>query len=265
MQRRNLIFAGMLIGIGCILPGVSGGVMAVSFGLYRPLLEAVMHFLRSPKKHLRFLLPLALGGGSGILLGALGLSAAMKRYEIPMLYLFTGFILGGIPDLLHEAEQHERFHPVWLLSLLTGVALALPLAVLTGQETPVKVLSPIQLFLTGLMEGVGTVVPGISTSFVLLRLGWYQAYLKVFTAFNAIQMLIIGSGFVLSALISMKAVHWLFDHYTGHAYYTVLGFLLVSVALVFPGMETGMRLLADTGLLVSGAFIARWLGNQPKE
>lgn len=267
MQRRTLrmILAGMLIGIGCILPGVSGGVMAVSFGLYRPMLDAVMHFFKDPKKHLRFLLPLGVGGGAGMLLGARGLAAAMKLYETPMLYLFTGFILGGIPDLLHEAEQHERFRPAWLLSLLSGVALALPLAVFAGQGVPAEQLSPLQAFLTGLMEGVGTVVPGISTSFVLLRLGWYQAYLKAISAFVTLQTLPIGAGFALSALGSMKAVQWLFDRHAGHAYYAVLGFLLVSVALVFPGLETGLRMVLDAGLLAAGAAMARWLGNQQKE
>ena len=267
MQRRTLrmLLAGVLIGIGCVLPGVSGGVMAVSFGLYRPMLDAVMHFFKTPKKHFAFLLPLAAGGSVGMLLSAQGLAAAMKLYETPMLYLFTGFILGGIPDLLHEAEQHERFRPAWLIALFLGVSAALPLAVWSAQGQTVESLSPMQSFLAGLMEGVGTVVPGISTSFVLLRLGWYQAYLKVLSVFAPMQTLLIGAGFLLSAMASMKAVQWLFDRHAGYAYYAVLGFLLVSVALVFPGVETGGRMVLDTGLLVSGAFAARRLGNKQKE
>ena len=62
--------AGILIGIACILPGASGGVIAVSFGLYRPMLDAIMHFFRSPRQHLRLLLPLGAGIGAGIMLGA---------------------------------------------------------------------------------------------------------------------------------------------------------------------------------------------------
>jgi len=267
VQQRIIqkILAGLLIGIGCILPGVSGGVMAVSFGLYRPMLDAVMHFFHAPKKHLRFLLPLAIGGGAGMLIGAKGLSAALRLYEVPMLFLFTGFILGGIPDLLREAEQQERFRPVWLVSLALGVCLALPLAVFGGQGTAVDRLSPIQSLLTGVLEGVGTVVPGVSTSFVLLRLGWYQAYLEALSGFDAGQGIFIAAGFALSALGSMRLVQWLFDHHPGHAYYAVLGFLLVSVALVFPGFEKGAAMWADGGLLVIGTVLARWIGKPTKE
>ena len=103
------VLAGLLMGIGCVLPGVSGGVMAVSFGLYRPMLDAVLGIFHDTRRKLVFLAPLALGGAAGLLLGARGLGAAMRLYEKPMLCLFTGFILGGVPDLLAEAEEDGRF------------------------------------------------------------------------------------------------------------------------------------------------------------
>ena len=93
------VLAGLLMGIGCVLPGVSGGVMAVSFGLYRPMLDAVLGIFHDTRRKLVFLAPLALGGAAGLLLGARGLGAAMRLYEKPMLCLFTGFILGGVPAL----------------------------------------------------------------------------------------------------------------------------------------------------------------------
>ena len=103
------VLAGLLMGIGCVLPGVSGGVMAVSFGLYRPMLDAVLGIFHDTRRKLVFLAPLALGGAAGLLLGARGLGAAMRLYEKPMLCLFTGFILGGVPDLLAEAEERNLF------------------------------------------------------------------------------------------------------------------------------------------------------------
>lgn len=254
------IIAGFIIGVGCILPGVSGGVMAVCFGLYRPMLDAVLTLFRNPRSSLRFLFPLALGGGLGMLFGAQGLSALMKQHESLMLFLFTGFILGGIPGLVNEAKQREPFHPQWLLSLALGIALALPLILVHGQGDPISILSPMQAAATGLLEGVGTVVPGISTSFVLIRLGWYAAYLRALSSLDLSVLLFIGAGFALSALLSMKAVQWLFDHAAGHAYFAVLGFLLVSVAVVFPGFDVGRLFWAETALLISGIIIARLLG-----
>jgi len=256
---RNAL-AGILIGVGCILPGASGGVIAVSFGLYRPMLDAVMHFFHSPKKHLRFLIPLVAGIGAGILLGAVGLSGAMAHYERLMLFLFTGLILGGVPDLLREAQQGENFRPVWLLSLGAGILIALPLCMLGGQGAAVESLSPMQSFITGMLEGVGTVVPGISTSFVLIRLGWYQAYLSAVSGVSIPQLALIAAGFALSAFACMHMVQRLFDRHTGHAYYAVLGFLLVSVALVFPGFTLGRETWAQLGMLVIGITVVRLMG-----
>lgn len=254
---RNFL-AGILIGIGCILPGVSGGVMAVSFGLYRPMLDAVLDFFHAPRRHLRFLTPLAFGGGLGMLAGARLLAEALERYRAPMLFLFTGFILGGIPQLLREAEKKERFCWKWLWALAGGIGLALPLAAVSAPLQAAQVLSPIQSLLTGVLEGIGTVIPGISTSFVLLRLGWYDAYLNAFSTLNLHVLVPVALGFAASALLCMRAVRWLFDHRQGYACYAVLGFLLASVALVFPGFGTGAGLWAGIAMLIIGLVCSGW-------
>ena len=259
MQRRIIrnMLSGILIGIGSILPGISGGVMAVSFGLYRPMVDAILHFFRDPKKHLRFLTPLAIGIGTGMLLGATLLAALMERYRELMLFLFTGFILGGVPDLLKEAEQNSSFRPAWLVSMLGGIALALPLVLVSSQETDVSHLTSMQALLTGMLEGVGTVVPGISTSFVLLHLGWYGAYLRAVSGMAMKEAFFIAAGFGASALLCMRMVQWLFGRWPGHACYAVLGFLAVSVALVFPGF--GDHFVSGSALLLAGAAAARWM------
>ena len=259
------LFSGILIGIACILPGASGGVLAVAFGLYRPALDALMNFFREPGRHLRFLAPLAAGGAAGVLLGAFCLSGVMARYERLMLFLFTGLVAGGIPDLMREAQQNGPFQISWLLSLAVGVLIALPLCFLGGAGSETALLSPAQAFIVGILEGIGTVVPGVSTSFVLIRLGWYQAYLQALSAFDPPRLSLITAGFALSAYACMRAAQRLFDRCTGHAFYGVLGFLLVSVALVFPGFEKGAAMWADGGLLVIGTVLARWIGKPTKE
>ena len=254
---RNAL-AGLLMGIGCVLPGVSGGVMAVSFGLYRPMLDAVLGIFHDTRRKLLFLAPLARGGAAGLLLGARCLGTAMRLYEKPMLCLFTGFILGGVPDLLAEAEAGGRFRRRWLGALAGGVLLALPMALLRAQGVERALsLTPLQALAVGLAEGVGTVVPGLSTSFLLMNLGWYQAYLDALAHPQAGVLGLVALGFAASALASMKAVQWLFDHARGYAYYAVLGFLLVSVALVFPGFGSGWTLWMQLAALLAGMLVAR--------
>lgn len=256
--------AGVLIGIACILPGASGGVLAVSFGLYRPMLDAAMHFFTDPKKHLRFLLPLGAFIGAGVVLGAAGLAGAMAQHERLMLFLFTGLILGGIPDLLAGAQRQQPFRPSWLLSLCAGLAAALPLCLLGGEGDPLSQLSLMQAFFAGLMEGVGTVIPGVSTSFVLIRLGWYQAYLAAVSSLQPTTLLLIASGFALASFTCMRLVQRLFDRHNGHACYAVLGFVLVSVALVFPGFTLGRETWAQLAAMIFGVTLVRLMGRMEK-
>jgi len=253
------MIAGFLIGIGCVLPGVSGGVMAVSFGLYKPMLDALLDFFHNPRGHARFLLPVAIGGGAGVLLGAKGLGLMMSRHGELMLFLFCGFILGGLPQLWAEMNQGKPWRLSRLGWMLCGIALALPLALLNGQGHPLFRLSPLQGLVTGLLEGVGTVIPGLSTSLVLIRLGWYEAYLSAMSGMDWALLGIIGVGFGLSALLCMKGIQWLFNHHPGPSYAVVLGFLLVSLVLALPPFHEGALLWADLALMLIGAVCARWL------
>lgn len=244
--------SGILIGIGCILPGVSGGVMAISFGLYRPALDALLDFFHNTKKHVRFLLPIALGGAIGLLLGAKALAQLMARSGDLMLFLFIGFILGGVPDLWCEARCPMRRRSRWLL---LGLLCTLPFAFAGTAGSAAAQLTPVQCFLTGLLEGAGTVIPGVSTSMVLIRLGWYDAYLRMLSGLLFPQLLCMGAGFVLSALVCMHAVQWLFDRRPAVAYSAVLGFLLGSTALVFPGFAAPPRCFAQLGMVLLGILI----------
>lgn len=254
------MLAGFLIGIGCVLPGVSGGVMAVSFGLYRPMLDAVLSVFRTPRASLRFLWPLALGAGAGVVLCAWGLTTVMALYERQMLFLFVGLVVGGVPDLLREGDGADGFTPRKLAALAAGLAVGLPLLMAGGGDAPAQALTPFTALLTGVLEGVGTVVPGVSTSFLLIRLGWYQAYLQAVTAPQTLLLLCIGVGFAVAALGSMRAVQWAFARAQGYACYTVLGFLLVSVAAVLPPFAGVRMLCADAALVLIGAVIAVGIG-----
>ena len=146
-------------------------------------------------------------------------------------------------------------------ALAGGVLLALPMVLLRaqGMERALS-LTPLRALAVGLVEGVGTVVPGLSTSFILINLGWYQAYLDALAHPQAGLLALVALGFAASALVSMKAVQWLFDHARGYTCYAVLGFLLVSVALVFPGFGSGWTLWAQLAALLAGLLVARWMG-----
>ena len=262
-KRRGFImrelFYGILIGFACILPGASGGVLAVALGLYRPMLHAALHLPEAPARHIRALWKPAAGIAAGIILGALCLRGAMAKHERLMLFLFTGLIAGGMPQLVRTARQHD-LRPKHLPALGAGILLALPLAAQPSHT--VQRLSPLQALVTGGIEGVGTVVPGLSASMLLIRLGWYQAYLSA--VYDVPRLLLMGVGFVLACLVCMRAVEKLFERAPCAAYLGVLGFSAVSVALVFPGFTRGILFWAETAALAAGAVTVSLSGRFQK-
>ena len=120
---------GVVIGIGGVLPGVSGGVMAVSLGLYKPMIDALAGFFKAPKKNFLFLLPVGLGAGLGFLLGAVVLSKLMRRWYVEVMWLFLGLVAGGIPSFLHEANE-RGFKKRYLIATVLAVGMGARVTVL---------------------------------------------------------------------------------------------------------------------------------------
>ena len=107
-QFWNKILAGFVIGAGAILPGLSGGILAVSMGLYQPAIEAVTGFFKNPKKNLKFLLPLAIGGIIGFLIFMLIINRFFADYETEIICLFVGLVIGSVSSFLKEAKGDEK-------------------------------------------------------------------------------------------------------------------------------------------------------------
>ncbi len=248
------LLAGFLIGVGCILPGVSGGVMAVSFGLYQPALEAITGFFRDLRKHALFLLPLAVGGLMGLLMGAEGLAFAMNRWETPMLFLFLGFILGGLPALWREATT-DGLRPHYLWALLPGILL-LVCMLRMGDRPQAALLPPAAWLLCGGIYALGTVVPGLSASFLLIQLGWYQQTLLAFSRLMLPELLLFTAGFLAVLLPGIHLIQQLLRRWHGVTLFCVLGLLAASVIPAIPKLESGWMMAVDLVMLGAGIFIS---------
>ena len=248
------LLAGFLMGVGCILPGVSGGVMAVSFGLYQPMLEALTGFFRDVRKHLRLLLPLGMGGLVGLLMGAEGLAYAIHRWEVPTLYLFLGFILGGVPALWREAVR-DGFKPRYLWAMLPGLLLLVAMLSL-GDRAQAAILTPLQWLLSGGLYALGTVVPGLSASFLLIQLGWYQQTLLAFSRLLLPELLFFAAGFVAVLVPGLFLIQKVLERWAGYANFCILGLLAASVIPAGPAPQQGGMLVVDLLMLGMGLLVS---------
>jgi len=257
------IIAGAAIGLGCVMPGISGGVMAVSFGLYRPMLDALAGLRRGFRKNFLFLLPLGIGAAAGLLLGALVLDKLMESYSQPLLCLFIGLILGGLPAFMREANGESGFRLPYLAAAALGAAAACCLLLLEGNAVDIGSAQGLiwwQYMICGGIIAVGTLVPGISTSFILIYLGWYAPLLNVLSSMDIAAFLLTAAGAAIIGLLLLKGIRWCFDRFGSWAYYTVLGFLLVSVVLVFPMLSGALwwsYLFLPVGLALGIVFAGK--------
>ncbi len=255
------MLVGAVIGIGGILPGVSGGVLAVSLGLYKPVIDALAGFFKAPRKNFLFLLPIGLGAALGFFLGALVLSRLMRRWYDQVLWFFLGLVAGGIPSFLREANE-RGFKRRYLIATVLGAALASLMLALRreGHAQSAESLTPWMALASGAVVSVGAVLPGVSTAFILMYLGWYRAMMEAFSTFQmpAVLFLAAGAGGCFAATV--RAARWLFDRFHGWAYYAMLGFLLVSAGLIFPGISWNWGLPVDLALAAGGFMGAYILG-----
>lgn len=234
---------GVIVGIGAITPGVSGGVIATVFGIYEPIMNALANFFKDIKTHTLFLLPYALGGVLGFLFFSGVIDFFITHAETQVLFLFAGIVIGGFPALIKESNS-EGFRWRYLFFTLGAYLLMIVSARIFSYQIENNLL---KYFVGGSVYSAGSVIPGISASFILINMGIYKEILSGFTA--PIVFVPFLAGFSLTALILIKAVDFMFKKFHGYAYYTVIGLLAASIVTAIPTLSNPV---IDIFILVFG-------------
>lgn len=245
----NLLLFGIIIGIASITPGLSGGILAIALGVYAPALSAVQSLRRDFKNSLTFLLPLGLGALLGLFLFGLLMKPLLLRFAESVICLFTGLIIGSLPSVLREANS-KGFRPVYLIPLFLSFLIGYFSA--NAAESAVASLktSPFLYGIGGGIFALGLIVPGISSSFLLIEMGLYTDILSAFTTLNLSVLIPTAIGILLFLALFLRIINLAFSKWHGYAYYTAIGFLISSVFTVFPGFHTFL----DAFLLLLGAI-----------
>lgn len=250
------VLCGFLIGVGAVLPGVSGGVMAVAMGFYEGMISAISGFFKNIRRNALFLLPIALGGGIGVLLTSIGLSFLFERFEAEVLALFTGLVLGSMPALfLIARDGAPRVKWSWILAALFGLAVILIFAylerVVPSNET--GILPWWGALTVGAILALGTVIPGISASFILIYLGFYAPFLAAVSGLNIPILLLAAAGFAAIALLLIRGVDKMLKKHHILSYFAIIGFTVGSVLLVLPSILDAFSWLCPLALVIGFA------------
>ncbi len=257
---------GIALSIGAIAPGVSGGTLAVIFGIYERITETIAHVFRNFKNNVVFFLPIALGGGFGILIFSRIINYLFTDYNIEVKYLFIGLIIGTFPTLFKQANR-KGFKYTYLIAFIITLGITVTFSVLNSKVLDIMPNSNggiIQLLIYGSVIGFGTIIPGISASFILMYMGAYELVLDSIANINIPILIPIGIGFVLSIILFAKLISWLFEKAYGYTNYAVLGFAIGSIVPIFPGFIFGFRYLIGVALFILGLCLSLYLSRYEK-
>ncbi|VTS43303.1 integral membrane protein [Streptococcus pseudoporcinus] len=227
------LFKGMIIALGFILPGVSGGVLAAILGIYERLIRFLAHIRENFIENVLFFLPVGIGGILGIALFSFPVEYLLKHFQVPVLWGFAGAILGTLPSLLVESTKKSKRHykdHIWFWSsfVISGLFLYF-LNDLLG-NLPVNFAT---FILAGALIALGVLVPGLSPSNLLLILGLYSPMLQGFKSLDLIGTFFpIAVGGLLSIAAFSKAMDYALTHYHSRVYHFIIGIILSSTLLI---------------------------------
>ena len=227
------VLQGVLIGVGAVLPGISGGVLCVVFGIYKPVMELLSNPLRNFKTHVPKLLPVIVGMGVGFLGVAKILAFFLETYPDPSVCLFIGLIVGMLPSLFREAGEQGRPNGSWVSM---GVAFVFILALLISLNLFSVSIAPNfgwYLF-CGFCLALSVIAPGMSFSTLLMPLGLYTPFVDGLGNLNFSVIVPAGIGAVITVICLAKAVDALFDRFYPYAFHAIIGIVIAATIMIVP-------------------------------
>ena len=263
---KNMIISALkacLIGASMLVPGVSGGSMAMILGIYDRLISSVSSFFKNVKDNLVFLGVFCGGALIGMILFARPILALIQRFPMPMLYFFMGTVLGSIPMIFKKAKVNKLSLDVLIYPLLGFILVMLLAKLPTGliQTGDNYILTAMMLVVAGVVAAVALVLPGISVSYMFLLLGMYDTILSAVSTLDFPFLVPLGIGLVLGIVATTRILENCMTKAPKPTYLIILGFLFGSVYEIFPGIPEGMTLLISLILLCVSSFLIYKISN----
>jgi putative membrane protein len=231
-----LMIKGFIIGSSMSVPGVSGGTMAIILGIYDKLISSISNFLIDIKGNIFFLFKVCLGAGVGIGTLSFLIKWLLEKFPLPISFFFLGAVIGGIPALYKKTKATSlkiSSGVYFLLGLLIVISIGfIPVGnidVTTGSGIGYYIM----LLVTGIIIALALVLPGISTSHMLLVLGMYDAMITAITEFNIVYIGILGIATLIGVFLITKPLEWTMNKFPHQTYCMIIGFVLGSTSEIF--------------------------------
>ena len=277
-EQISLFFKGFFIGIANIIPGVSGGTMAVSFGIYEKLITIASNIFHNFKQNLKFIIPILFGAVVAIFVLSGLISTCLDKYPVATPLFFVGLILGGFPLIYKKIGKKISKLSNMISFLFVIIALFIFSIVLKNNHEvsfiSLEFMDYILLIIVGIIASITMIVPGISGSFVLMMLGYYQPILDTISSFlhfenfasNFLILFCFGIGILLGIVLISKFIRMCLEKYFEQTYSMIIAFVLSSIVMIlYPlfQLETSLlEIIVGLFLFLIGGFISYHLEKQ---
>lgn len=258
VKLKNLIILflkGIFIGGSMTVPGVSGGSIAIIFGIYNSLIDAVADFFKHKLKSAILLLTVGLGGVVGILILSRPISSLLKTNPYETSFFFFGAVIGSLPMLFKRAEFkiNIKDFAFVIMGLFIVVALDLLPRLNSINNTFVFIIA-------GFVGSIALILPGVSLSYFLLVLGVYESVINAINDFNLGVLIPFFISMVLGSFCFSKLISNALNKHPKFSFLSIIGFLLGSLTLLFPGIPPINNVLPSIFSFLVGAYVIYLIG-----
>ena len=248
------VIQGCIVGIGAILPGVSGGTLCYAFGIYDQLLEVLSSPFKGIKKHWKMLIFVGIGGALGVV-GFAGVTEwLLSVNEAVVLCVFVGLIAGTIPDLWREAGEKGRGKASIISLVISFVAITAVFYVFKNVWTLTIEPGLVGWLICGLLWGLSFIVPGFSSSTLLLFFGIYEQMSHGISHLDFSVLIPLGCAMLATLLLLSKLMKLVFDKYHSVASHCVMGFVIATTIMILPSFSTSIgNIISYVVAIICGA------------
>jgi len=268
---------GFVLGIANIIPGVSGGTLAITLGIYERMIEAISHFFSKFKDNLKFIMFLGIGILISLALFSNVIGFCLDKYPFATILFFIGIILGGMPLLFKKVKGTVNVGNSLIFTIAFLIVMIMTFISAGDKSISLDTLSigkAISLFFSGMIASASMLLPGISGSFVLMLIGYYHPIvnaIRSLTKFenlfhNVMVLSIAGVGILLGIVLAAKLIEYLLDKYEIPTYYGIIGFVIASIISIFITAVSSsvgiIEIIIGILLMIIGMFIAKFIGDK---
>ncbi len=269
----NQLLRGVVIGVANIIPGVSGGTMMVSMGIYDTLIHCITHLFKEFKQSVKTLLPYAAGMLVGIVALASVIDWGLENHPLPTNTLFIGLILGGLGPLLKKVDR-KKINAAAVIAFIVLFALIIWLgiqrkdSIQNAERIDMNVLQMLIMVFIGMIASATMIIPGVSGSLVLMLLGYYKPVVNALSTLKdglfSMDFGLLGQpvmmlvpfliGIVLGIFGVAKLIEWLTARYPTATYCGVLGLVVASPISLL--IQTNMSGVSALTVVISAVTLA---------